>query len=289
MGIIASGTPTVKGNSVSSPTGTTIAVDALGRTQPYSSGNTFSGGPSLFQLTGEVTTSGALPSLNAPWEVGYFDAADGGSLGACLDIPANVTLTVNPGAIIKGFDGGDGFAASAFPACPGPTSSGAISVQGTLNAVGTAKEPITFTSIDDNSVGGETGTGKPKADDWSGIDAVPSAQGNPTIELVHAKVAYAATGLDATTNNDVTVESDTLTHNSTALDVHATLGTNAAIHHNWFDETEVALAGSSDWNPTEITVGLFGSPCRDVPEMSATENEYGAERLSEPFLTRSGT
>ncbi len=73
------------------------------------------------------------------------------------------------------------------------TSSGAISVQGTLNAVGTAKEPITFTSIDDNSVGGETGTGKPKADDWSGIESTAGG----SIDVQHASLNYAGAYSDA--------------------------------------------------------------------------------------------
>ena len=37
---------------------------------------------------------------------------------------------------------------------------------------GTSAKPITFTSINDNSVGGTTGTGSPSADDWYGINFV---------------------------------------------------------------------------------------------------------------------
>jgi len=70
-----------------------------------------------------------------------------------------VTLTVKPGAVIKA-SGGSGDP----PGCGSYECS--ISVEGTLDAVGTASEPITFTSINDNSVGGATGSGAPAAEEW---------------------------------------------------------------------------------------------------------------------------
>jgi hypothetical protein len=49
-----------------------------------------------------------------------------------------------------------------------------------LDAAGTEAEPITFTSINDNSIGGATGSGSPAAGDWNGISS--SADGSVDVE-----------------------------------------------------------------------------------------------------------
>ncbi|MGD0834598.1 MAG: kelch repeat-containing protein, partial [Candidatus Dormibacteria bacterium] len=163
VSVIASGTPTVEANAVSGPDGAAFAVDGLAIDPALLSGNTVSGGPSSFRLAGQVTTSGVLPSLDVPWQVGYFNWASGATTGACLDVPASVTLTLTPGTIIKGEGGGESYS----PDCPAPGPVvGAISVEGSLTAVGTTAAPIVFTSINDNSVGGATGSGSPTAGDW---------------------------------------------------------------------------------------------------------------------------
>jgi hypothetical protein len=119
----------------------------------------------------------------------------------------------------------------------------------------------------------------PAAGDWTGIIAEPSTQENPTVKLERTTVRYATTGLAATTNKRVTIQADIFAHNSTAIDMSATVGTNAAIHQTWFDENSIALAGSSDWNPVE--------PRQYIPTMSATEDYYGPSKAAQPFLTQS--
>jgi hypothetical protein len=141
---------------------------------------------------------------------------------------------------------------------------------------------VVFTSINDNSIGGATGTGKPAAGDWQGLVATPSSTENPVVILEHASVSYATTGLDATTNRQVTVQSDSLAHNGVAVNIAATIGTNAAIHETWFDENGVALAGSSDWNPVATPV----TSCEYIPTMAATGNTYGLSQATTPFLTK---
>jgi hypothetical protein len=154
--------------------------------------------------------------------------------------------------------------------------------------VGTDAEPITFTSINDNTVGGATGSGSPAPNDWAGISATPSPQENPTVVLKGIHVRYARTGLAATTNKHVTVESDLFAHNSDALDIAATVGTNAAIHETWFDENGVALAGSSDWTGVEpMLLGIPIESCRYVPAISATHNTFGPKSREKPFLSAS--
>ena len=105
------------------------------------------------------------------------------------------------------------------------------------------------------------------------------------IDLKHVVVRYATTGLAATTNKKVTVESDIFAHNNTAVDISASYdflslaGTNAAIHGTWFDENGMALDGISDWEAIE--------PCQYIPSMSATGNEYGPLKGSKPFISES--
>ena len=92
-----------------------------------------------------------------------------------VSIPSGLTLTVAPGTIVK------------FENCGGCY----LDVQGALRAVGTSTSPITFTSIDDNSVGGATGSGSPTTFDWGGI-SVGNSPGTPvsSIDLEQSTVEW---------------------------------------------------------------------------------------------------
>ncbi len=81
-----------------------------------------------------------------------------------LRVPVGISLSIDAGAHIS------------FPASYG------ISVNGTLQVLGTASAPVVFTS----------GRASPQAGDWSGISIV----GNATDVLItHARIEYAATAL----------------------------------------------------------------------------------------------
>ena len=245
-----------------------VAAANLNFTALASNTITAPSGDNAVAVDGEVNVSQSMPATSFAWEIDGY---------ATVDVPAGVTLTVKPAVVIKSSGGAT---------CS--TSECSISVEGTLDAVGTASEPITFTSINDNTIGGTTGSGSPAPGDWAGVSAAPSPQENPTVLLKGVRVLYAATGLAATTNKHVTVESDILAHNSTALDISATLGTNAAIHETWFDENGVALAGSSDWTGVEpILDGIPLESCRYVPQLSATGDTFGPKRRDEPFISAS--
>ena len=127
--------------------------------------------------------------------------------GVFAGVPATITLTINPGTLVKssedGFLCGNGYAA--------------LMVEGTLDAVGSAASPIVFTSINDDSVGGATGTGKPAAGNWTGNHT--SAGG--TIDLEYADVDYASTAV--------------------TLNLPTELSSNDAFHNDWFDWTRWLL------------------------------------------------
>ena len=147
-----------------------------------------------------------------------------------------------------------------------------------LDAVGTSSDPIIFTSINDNSVDGDTGSGSPAAGDWEGIGVGEAGSAN----IEYAMLRYAATAIEAVTDENVTIENNVFTSKSTAVEVAATVGTNAATHGNWFDGNDVALSGSSDWNPLTVD----GLPlCQFIPEMDAGGNRYGASQSRTPFFS----
>jgi PKD repeat protein len=93
-----------------------------------------------------------------------------------VTVPSGVELTVQPGAIIKLNDG-----------CSLIVESG-----GTLNAIGTVGRPITFTSIHDDSVGGDTNDNgeatRPQSGDWQ------SLSNNGTVNLTQTQVQFGGGG-----------------------------------------------------------------------------------------------
>jgi hypothetical protein len=92
-----------------------------------------------------------------------------------LFVPAGQTLTIQPGAIVK-FTGSR------------------LIVDGTLDAQGTAGSPIVFTSVNDDSMGGDTnadgGASAPTPGNWDGIEL----RGGSTSHLDHAVIRYHGAG-----------------------------------------------------------------------------------------------
>ena len=130
-----------------------------------------------------------LPALDAATEVRESITTDtvwsaGGSpylVYGQIGVAPGVTLTIEPGVVVK-------FATREYG------GEAALWVRGQLRAVGTAEAPIYFTSLNDRSVGGRTGSGNPAGGDWGGIDLSPPL-GDPASVLEHCVVRYAQTGV----------------------------------------------------------------------------------------------
>ena len=172
---------------------------------------------SLFEVSGTVTTSSTMQDLSGfAWEA-----------GPSLDVPAGVTLTIAPGTVVKGVTYGCG------PYC----TQNSLTVEGTLDAVGTSTNPITFTSLNDNSIGGATGTGTPSDGDWSGIDVDQSG----SVEFTYVNVEDAETGISVGGTGALTATNIAIADVGIGIDF---AGSGAAVSGS-IDNTSVAISSSS--------------------------------------------
>ena len=128
--------------------------------------------PTLANHCGSLTTDGT-------WSP---DATH--RLTCSVKIPTGKTLTIAAGTVVK--------------ADPGTS----ITVEGRLIANGTANNPITFTSMKDNTIGGSTGNGAPTTSDWAGIT---TNHANAVAHLDGVVIRQAAIALNNISGYDVRI------------------------------------------------------------------------------------
>ena len=144
--------------------------------------------------SGTSTAATATPTAAPPAVVSHcgtisanetWSSASIHRLTCSVTVPSGVTLTIEPGAVVKA-----------------NTGSVSLSVSGSLVAVGTAADPVVLTSINDDSVGGDTGgdgsASSPAAGDWPGIEAQGA---DSVVDVDHAVIKYADRGIDASSGS----------------------------------------------------------------------------------------
>jgi hypothetical protein len=123
-----------------------------------------------------VDVSGEISS-NTEWTAGNVYVVEGE-----VEVLSGVTLTIDPGAIIK-YETDLGYA-------PIEVNSG-----GTLNATGTADNPVIFTSYADDSAGGDTnGDGSDTSPAPGDYEAAIYSESDGTVDVSYATIEYATYG-----------------------------------------------------------------------------------------------
>ena len=148
-----------------------------------------------------VTNVGGSISVDTTWPA----SAGPYLLNSGVSVDAGVTLTIEPGAVIKGNGGTNG-----------------LYVFGTLRAQGTAGAPIIFTSYQDDSVGGDTnGDGNattPGPSGWAGLQFLASSSGNVLDHVVVRYAGYSGAGVLIQTSG-LTLQNSTISDSGTGVQI----------------------------------------------------------------------
>ncbi len=190
-----------------------------------------------------VTLSGSASALTAA--ISGMTATGNGKNGIGLagTVGATTSLSGNPGApyIIDGLTVGGGntltIQAGTVVKFSGPSA--ALTVNGALSVPGTSISPVTFTSIKDDSVGGDTnndGSGSsPNPGDWQTVQINAGGSAN----LSYTTLSYGGyTGFGSSTG-DIYLNGGSLT-----LD-HSTVSRSATIGINGYSPTALTLTNDT--------------------------------------------
>lgn len=238
----------VSGNTVSGVTeGNPIDIEDARLTPSNLTGNAATGNRrNVLAVGGVLVQNWTLPT-SGPQLLVRASSAHGG-----LTIASGVTMTVPAGVVLKFTNGYYVYAG--------------IRVEGRLVSNGTAASPVVFTSLRDDSAGGDTeGDGDdsvPGATDWYGIEVATGGSFTST----HTQIRYAQTGVsasDAASLRLTDVSMRAIGH--TCVEVWGTAGTAAVTGVLRDCATGVAAFGIAvdarhvDWGG-ELPPGVDGNP-----------------------------
>ena len=167
-GIEASaGTPSITNNNITNCTGTAIS---LGSVSPEGVRNNTGSGNGTNGISVGGTYSADRTWSNINTDLPFVIVRSG------LGVAQGATLTIEPGVVVKG------------ASCVGMSAS-LINVVGTLLSRGTSGNPVTFTSIRDDTIGGNTDNSstQPAPGDWGGLCLKNATQPS---QLSYTRITY---------------------------------------------------------------------------------------------------
>ncbi|OGP87946.1 MAG: hypothetical protein A2156_01575 [Deltaproteobacteria bacterium RBG_16_48_10] len=177
---------TITGNTISMNSSYAIYLQASALNSDISGNILFGNLMDAIAVTGEISAVTTWGSLNAPYVVAAGEVI----------VSSGVTVTISPGVVVK-------------------FSQLALIVYGTLNADGTPEQPIVFTSLKDDSFGGDTnGDGSattPARGDWYYLYFTPTSVNNV---LNHVMIRYGGRA----NNESLIVETDSLTLSNSTVE-----------------------------------------------------------------------
>ncbi len=164
-------------------------------------------------------------------------------LFSTLTIPADSSLTLGAGTVVKWMP-----------------SSGKLVVRGALRAYGDREAAVVFTSIDDDSAGGDTlGDGVQPVRRNNSVQAIAISGAVATAEFNETEIRYAGTALHLTSGASATLVSTTISDSQHAMYLHAS--TLSGTDTSFYDITgnSIVAFASSSITLASTTVARTGS------------------------------